>query len=506
MNRLIATDGYHQTMGFLIEPERALELETHILYARSGGPLLVADMYNIMHELASWRPNAQEVQEAESYWRSMNVPFATVAWNQVVSITKNKTLPLTVRGVADGEVVLPGDPIAVIEAPAIMAAVIEPWLIGKMMKALQLSTRFTKLAKALNWEYKRVFEVGLRASNSVDDHNDSIRILKAAGLKMTSSGAAAVENGLVAGGSMGHRYTQRYSNDFDAFVNALDRILLYKQQNGIEGKVKLSLLLDTRSTLNSGLPAAIRLIKHYSEVISNDIDLSVRLDSGDLIEQLKCVIRTIGEELTDTSLWPAIIVESGLTASEINKLEVVARQESYPLEKMNYGVGGYLVGKTDRDFISLVYKLSSVNGLPVMKFSDDVRRGKESYPGRVTLLERDSKTRFEPKSVSPVRRLIAQICEVETLKNSGWREVFVDWIQNGKIQQSKPDQDSLLQAIRKRWQKVAQGYIGDDKYPPAVPARPQLSVLSKVLVEELRSPDKELHNKYEGRGIVGAEL
>lgn len=479
MNHLIATDAYHLTMGYLIQPERALECESHVLYARSGGPLVVSELSLVLRELLDWRLDKLVVDEAEAYWKSMGVPFARDAWDSVVAMTAKNGLPFSVRGVRDGEVVLPGDPIAVFEAPAILAAVIEPWLIARMAKSLQLATRFTKLAQAVDWDYGRLFEVGLRASHSIADHNDSIRILKKAGLRLTSSGAAAAENSLLAGGSMGHRYTQRFANDYEAFDNALKRMLSYKRSEAIRGKVKLSLLLDTRSTLESGIPAALRLIQKRKQEILHDIDLSVRLDSGDLHAQLQILIKAIKTQVQDPLLWPTIVIESGLTANMVSQLERIADEKRYPLSKLVYGIGGYLVSRTDRDFISLVYKLSNISDRPVMKFADEASRGKESYPGRVTLLEH-SLTRG-------VRRLIGQANESASLSQLGWHDLFVDLVKNGKLLINDLNADQLLKRIRSRWITVALGYNKDEKYPAGKPVRPQFSPVTRRIVDWLET-------------------
>ena len=482
MNRLIATDAYHMTMGFLIEPDKALETETHILYARGGGPLVVADLSEVLAELLDWKLDMAEVEEADEYWSRQGVPFAREAWNKLTGIIEANSgrLPLSVRGVCDGEVMLPGDPIAIFEAPAILAAVIEPWLIGRMAKSLQLATRFTKLATAVDWDLSRVFEVGLRASQSTREHNQSVAILKKVGLLLTSSGEAARINDIAAGGSMGHRYTQRFSSDYEAFDNALQRMLEYRREKGIEQKVKLSLLLDTRSTLNSGLPAAIRLVRENRNALLHEVDLSVRLDSGDLEMQLRTLVNRFTRDIALPQLWPGIIIESGLTPEKVARLESVLAASGYPRNKVSYGLGGYLTGKLDRDFISLVYKLSGIEGRPVMKFADEQGRGKESWPGNVVLLER--------KLAHATRRLVAQEEEARTLAQYGWTNTFVTLVNNGEqlADNNAPGAMELIQRIRQRWQEVARSYIGQDKKPVGIALRPGSSPVTRRYIDWFR--------------------
>lgn len=473
MNILTMTDGYHMTMGYLIG-DAGMEMETHILYARCGGPQVVPDLAEIVAEYLQWRPTEEDILEAEEYWTSQGVPVAVEFWWQIAAMSK---LPITVRGVRDGEVVRPGEPMAVIRAPAVLAAVPEPVFIGQAMKAVQLATRFTKISKAVGWDRRRVFEVGMRAANSVTDHNESIAVLEKVGLGMSSSGVAAQQAGIAAGGSMGHRYTQRFANDYEAFMQAVDRMLMFKQERGNQGKVKLSLLLDTRSTLQSGLPAAIRVIEERFADIVRDIDLSVRLDSGDLVAQLLVIMRTFKERFEPRGWLPAIIVESGLTPEQIARFEQVAAEQGYPRDKMVYGVGGYLVGGLSRDFVSMVYKVSSVEGRPTMKFGDEEDAGKMSYPGEITLVERGRG--------QGVDRRIALLSEMESLGAAGWTDTFIDIARDGVMVAPAVTKEERVARIEERWDSVGRSYLGDEKYPRAFARRPGLSAGVKALAREL---------------------
>lgn len=476
MNRLVATDAYHLSMGYLMGEAEALQPETHILYARSGGPLVVPNLSEVLTDYFAWRPSGEDVDQAQRFWSSQGIPFAVDIWRSFMDLP---TLPILVRGVTDGEVVLPGDPIAVVQAPAIMAAVPEPYFIGRLMKSMQVATRFTKLSQAVGWERQRLFEVGMRAANSIEDHIDSIRTLERVGLRMTSSGVAGAKTGIATGGSMGHRYTQRFSNDYQAYIQAIDRMLAYKYDRGDSGKVKLSLLLDTRNTLQSGLPAAIKVIQERHDQIKQHLELSVRLDSGDMVQQLSEIIRRFQQELPGPEVWPAIIVESGLTAEVVARFEQVGKAKGYPREKLLYGVGGYLVGGIQRDFISLVYKVSSYNGEPTMKFADERQRGKESYPGNVTLMEKSIDGR--------IQRLVALREESDGLSQCGWREVFVNLIEDGRYCGPRFDKKQRIAFIERRWQQVSQGYLGDEKYPREFPSKPRLSTGVARLAERLRA-------------------
>jgi nicotinic acid phosphoribosyltransferase len=474
MNILMATDGYHLTMGYLMG-EAAMQMETHVLYARTGGPLVVPNLAKVVAEYLCGGVTLADVAEADAFWSAQGVPFPIALLRE---IALSPSLPISVRGVRDGEVVLPGEPIAVITAPAIIAALPEPFVISAMQKAVQVATRFTKFSKALGWERRRLFEVGMRAANGRNDHDETVTLLADLGLGMTSSGEAGAIAGIAAGGSMGHRYTQRFTSDYAAFMQAVDRVLAYRCERGIGAKVKLTFLLDTRSTLGEGLPAAIHVAEERFPDIAEAIDLSVRLDSGDLAVQLRAVIRAFKARFGARGWLPGIILESGLQPEDVAGFEAIAAEEGYPREKLLYGVGGALVGGISRDFVSMVYKLSSVAGRPTMKFADEEDGGKESYPGNVTLMERET--------AEGIERMVALVQEITELRAKGWRETLIDIARNGVMVAPALSQAERNARIEARWEALAGHYIGNEKRPAQFPAKPQLSAGVALFAKRLR--------------------
>lgn len=475
MNILTATDGYHIAMGYLMG-DAALEPETHVLYARTGGPLVVAGLGSIVEHYLTQGLSEAQVQEAQAYWTQQGVPFPAQAWR---ALARLPTLPIGIRALPDGTVVLPGEPIAVISAPALLAAVPEPYLIGATMRAVQVATRFTKAAKAVEWERGRLFEVGLRATSSVAEHEASVQVLASVGLGMSSSGVAAASAAIASGGTMGHRYTQRFSDDESAFEQALDRMLAYRRSTATQDKVKLSFLLDTRDTLAAGLPAAVRVIERRFETIVREVDLSVRLDSGDLEAQLRAVASTFQARFATRGWLPGILIESGLNPERIASLEAVVRASRYPREKVGYGLGGYLVGGISRDWIGLVYKLAEAGGRATMKFANEAGGAKESYPGDITLVERDATGRTE--------RQVALRAEVAGLRRAGWRDLMVTIADDGRMLQTAPTPVDLPERIARAWDHVAGGYIGEEKHASQFPVKPRLSVGVRQSIHRLRA-------------------
>lgn len=489
-NLLIETDAYHMTMGHLIR--NPLEIETHVLYARTGGPQVVSDLSEILKEIVKSIPDIRQVDEAEEFWKQQRIPFPADAWRKIARMER---LPLSVRGLLDGDVALPGDPIAVLTGPAALLGVIEPIIIGHQMTSLQCGTRFAQAAAATKWDTGRIFEVGLRAASDATDHIRKLAPQKRLGLRYTSSGAAAMALGLKAVGTMGHRFTQRFvgeSADYEAFNSAIKEMIRYKTSEQISERLPLSFLLDTRSTLSSGLPAAICAIKDNIDAIKKHLSVGVRLDSGDMESQLKEIIRQFKAEFSESNYMPKIIIESGLTPENIARFERIAEDLGFDRAGISYGLGGYLVGGINRDAISLVYKITSFGGdnksntrdrTSTMKFGDEPNSGKESYPGDFDLWE---------KSIDgKIIRTIALVDEREQMRSQEHINLFYDLLRDGEVTVHSLRTDATVSDMAKmRWSEVAGDRVGDDKRSSGVfgyPSRPRISAGMARLIEKLRS-------------------
>jgi nicotinic acid phosphoribosyltransferase len=212
----------------------------------------------------------------------------------------------------------------------------------------------------------RVFEVGMRAATSEEQHRIALEALRELGILATSNVALARELGMKPVGTMGHEHIQRWGNDLDAYRAMRD------MRRGAP-----SYLLDTFDTITSGIPAAIRAMREREHACS------IRYDSGDKFGQY---IYAHGE-FQRNGLEPMHIIEDGLTAEITAKFERLRDHTGLAPEKQVYGYGGFLVSQHwsnpfTRDRVAAVYKLTETSGEPRMKFGNEAGLGKVSVPGR----------------------------------------------------------------------------------------------------------------------------
>jgi nicotinate phosphoribosyltransferase len=219
---------------------------------------------------------------------------------------------------------------------------------------------------------RRVFEVGLRAATCLEQHRLALEACRDAGITATSNVQAAYELGLRPIGTMGHEHVQRFGDDEAAFRAMRDR-----------HPGPASFLLDTYSTLESGLPTALRLLQEDGS--RGD---SVRFDSGDKAAQL----RAAHARASELGVEPRYILEDGFNAALTREFEALREQIALPAARLLYGYGGYLVkapgDPLTRDRVSAVWKLSRTAGVATMKFGDEPGSGKESIPGDPVLYRR----------------------------------------------------------------------------------------------------------------------
>ncbi len=211
----------------------------------------------------------------------------------------------------------------------------------------------------------RLFEVGLRAATCPEQHALALAACRDAGVQATSHVAGAHGLGLRAVGTMGHEHVQRHGSDEAAFRAMRDR-----------HPGPSSFLLDTFSTLHSGLPTAYDLIAE--DPSRGD---TVRFDSGD--KETQFLIAT--SMARERGLRPRFILEDGFTAAMTRRIEELRGFAKLPPEDVLYGYGGHIVDEPGealtRDRVAAVWKLSRSGPQATMKLGDAAGGGKASLPG-----------------------------------------------------------------------------------------------------------------------------
>lgn len=261
----------------------------------------------------------------------------------------------TIHSVEEGEVVFPGEPLMRVEGTLLEAQLIESLLLNVINFESLVATKAQRIRMVAG---SRSFsEFGLRRGQGLGSVMAS-RAAVIGGADSTSNVLCGHKYDIPVSGTQAHSWIQSFDSELEAF----------RAYARVHGSATI-LLVDTYDTIRSGIPNAIK-VAHEMEQDGQRL-LGIRLDSGDLAYLSKMARKMFDSEGLD---YVKIVASNQLNEWVIKSL--IAEQEA-PLDA--FGVGTELTtGKPDAA-LDGVYKLSSVNGKPRMKISENIE--KLTFPG-----------------------------------------------------------------------------------------------------------------------------
>jgi nicotinate phosphoribosyltransferase len=255
----------------------------------------------------------------------------------------------TIHSVKEGEVVFPNEPIVRVEGTILEAQILETALLNTLNFASLIATKASRLVQAAGG--RPVVDFGLRRSQGLGGLQAS-KSAVIGGLQGTSNVLAGQLFGVSISGTMAHSWIQSFEDELDAFR----AYAKYYPDSSI-------LLVDTYSTLKSGVPNAIKVAKELEE--QGHQLKAIRLDSGDLAY----FARESRKMLDDAGLgYVQIAVSNQLDEHLIKSL----LDQNAPIDL--FGVGTKLVTAYDHPALDGVYKLSTINGEPTLKISENIEK------------------------------------------------------------------------------------------------------------------------------------
>ena len=265
--------------------------------------------------------------------------------------------------IPEGSIVFGDEPLVRVEAPLAQGQLIETAVINRIAYSSLIASNALQVTTAARG--KPVLEFGARRAHGPDGALTATRAAMIGGCAATSNVEAARRYDLPTSGTQAHSWVMAWEHEIEAFRAYAD---VFPDD--------CVLLLDTYDTLSVGLPHAIE-IAHELDARGYRLG-GVRLDSGDL-ERLAKEVRTRLDEagFPDTR----ILVSGDLDPPRVQALE----EAGAPID--GYGVGTALVTARQDPAFSGVYKLSEVNGSPVMKLSSSPV--KATNPGRKQVWRQD---------------------------------------------------------------------------------------------------------------------
>jgi len=309
-----------------------------------GGYVVFAGLEDLLDTLESWRFTEEEIEYLESHGFERDY------------LEHLRTLRFTGNLLAarEGEVVFPAEPILRVEADVLEAQLIETLLLNTLNFQSLIATKAARIREVAGDAI--LSEFGLRRAQGPAGV-PAARAAVIGGFDSTSNVYAAQRYGLRAEGTMAHAFIQWHGDElaaFRAFAQA-------RPDNTV-------LLVDTYSTLESGVPNAITVGR---EMAARGQRLrAIRLDSGDLA----FFARRARVLLDEAGLHEVKIAAS----NQLDEYVVRSlRQQGAPIDI--FGVGTSLATGQPDAALDGVYKLAAAHGEPRIKVSESL--AKTTLPG-----------------------------------------------------------------------------------------------------------------------------
>ncbi|MGL4383156.1 MAG: nicotinate phosphoribosyltransferase, partial [Bacilli bacterium] len=266
---------------------------------------------------------------------------------------KQLTFTGTIQSVLEGEVVFAKEPLMIIEAPLIQAQLIETALLNIVNFQTLIATKASRIKNLVRHE--SLFEFGARRAQEMDAALWGTRAAYIGGFEATSLVEAGRIFDIPIVGTHSHSFIQAYQDELLAFET-------YAKYN-----YDVTFLVDTYSTIKSGVPNAIKVANKLGSKMNFK---GIRIDSGDLAYQSKQA-RILLDEAGYTNT--KIIVSNDLDEETIASLKL----EGALIDA--YGVGTKLITSYNQPALGGVYKLVAIeNGrnemVDVVKISDNVEK------------------------------------------------------------------------------------------------------------------------------------
>ena len=186
-----------------------------------------------------------------------------------------------IYAIPEGTPVFPHEPLVRVKAPIIEAQLVETALLLAINHQTLIATKSRRIVQAS--EQRAVMEFGARRAHNFDAAILGARAAYIAGCAGSATTYSGKEFGVPVLGTMAHSFIQSFDTEYDAFM--------YYAKTYPNA---CTLLIDTYSTLKSGIVNAIKVAKDYLE--PNGYRLKgVRIDSGDMAYLSKKVRKMLDE-------------------------------------------------------------------------------------------------------------------------------------------------------------------------------------------------------------------
>ena len=260
-----------------------------------------------------------------------------------------------VWAVPEGTPIFPHEPVVTVRGPVVQAQFIETMILLSINHQSLIATKANRIVRAS--QGRAVMEFGSRRAQGYDGAVYGARAAYIGGCCGTACTLADREFGIPALGTMAHSWVQLFDSELDAF-RAYAR----------EYPDSCTLLVDTYSTLKSGVPNAIRVFNE--EILPRGFrPKGIRIDSGDITYLSKKA-----RKMLDEAGFPDCQITASNSLDEHIIRDMIAQGACVD----SFGVGERLITASSDPVFGGVYKLAAVEKdgriVPRIKVSENVSK------------------------------------------------------------------------------------------------------------------------------------
>ncbi len=318
----------------------------------------------------------------------------------------------TIRGVLDGMVVFPNEPIVVVSGNIIECQMVETLLLNTINYQTLICTKARRVVESANG--KPVIDFGMRRAQGGSASVIGAKNCYLAGCVATSNVYAGKEYDIPVSGTMAHSYVMSYGElhedtAFDDFAKTFKKAIL---------------LVDTYD-IGKGIIKAIDVAKKYYK--TEHQVLGIRIDSGNLAHWA-----TFAKELAHSYDLGGfkVFVSNDLNEYKIEELEKCGCIDGY-------GVGTEMITAKPVSAISGVYKLVEIDGVAVHKESE----GKKTIGGEKTLFRGIVNNHYNDFAVT--KHAVEELNRIERWLNISYDYVYVGVFMSHKENSTKNVRDRI---------------------------------------------------------------
>ena len=239
--------------------------------------------------------------------------------------------------VPEGTPVFPHEPLVTVRAPAIQAQLLETYLLCTLNHQSLIATKASRITRSAAG--RTVLEFGSRRAQGADGASLGARAASIGGCAGTACTISDELFGVPAGGTMAHSWVQMFDSELDAF-RAYCRT--YPRA--------ATLLVDTYSVLDSGVPNAIRAFDEILRPLGIR-SCGIRIDSGDL-----AYLTRRARKMLDDAGWTECRITVSNALDEYLIRDIISQGACID----SFGVGERLITARSEPVFGGVYKLAAV--------------------------------------------------------------------------------------------------------------------------------------------------